>query len=113
MRSTKRRKGPEAAIQDQIRQYLKIKGCLPVRVNSGAMSGTHNGKRWFFRFNDQPGASDLLVCCPPDGRFVAIEVKAPGGKLTAAQEQFLNLVRLAGGIGIVAHSLDDVTEVIQ
>jgi hypothetical protein len=44
------------------------------------------------------------------GRFLAIEVKRPGGKLTLDQTAFLEAVRQNGGIAIVATSVDDVME---
>ena len=46
------------------------------------------------------------------GRFVAIEVKGPGGKASPDQLRFLAEVRRAGGIGIVAYSIDDVIEAL-
>jgi hypothetical protein len=48
------------------------------------------------------------IACSPEGRFWAIEVKKPGGKPSSDQISFLNLVRANNGIGIVAHSIDDV-----
>lgn len=64
-----------------------------------------------------PGGSDLIGwttrTITPDmvGRkvalFTAIEVKTPTGRLTDAQEHFLETVNRAGGIGIVARSEDD------
>ncbi len=108
----KRTKGPEAQLQATIREYLRAKRCLPVRINSGGVVAAYQGRERFIRFNDQPGVSDLLVCCPPDGRFVAIEGKSPNGKLTETQEDFLQRVEAAGGIAVVARSLEDVEKVI-
>ena len=53
-----------------------------------------------------PGVSDIIGIYK--GRFLAIEVKRPGLKLTALQESFLTQVKEAGGIGIVATCCDDV-----
>lgn len=52
-----------------------------------------------------PGGSDLIGWFR--GRFLAVEVKA-GTATTKAQADFLKAVIQAGGIGIVAHSIDDV-----
>jgi len=67
------------------------------------------------------GVSDIIgiakksVRCPHcqkefnvEGFYAAIEVKRPGGKLTEGQEDFLFSVKQAGGIAIVAYSVDDV-----
>ena|SRR5229473_3560404 len=59
-----------------------------------------------------PGGSDLIGFTY-DGRFLAVEVKAPGPDKTPkkrreAQERFRAAVNKAGGIAIVARSVDEV-----
>jgi hypothetical protein len=54
-----------------------------------------------------PGGADLIGWTK-DGRFLAVEVKGPKGKLTADQTNFLNAVNEFGGVGICAHSLTDI-----
>lgn len=57
------------------------------------------------------GVPDLLVCyC---GRFVAIEVKRPGGKPTELQEHVLAKISGAGGVAIVADSAAAVAEILE
>ena len=46
------------------------------------------------------GSADLLGCLP-GGRFLAVEVKAPGGRLSPEQKQFLAEVRGLGGLALV------------
>jgi penicillin-binding protein-related factor A (putative recombinase) len=53
------------------------------------------------------GVSDILGVLS-GGRFLAIEVKRPSGKLSEAQVEFLQNINLHGGLGFVAHSIDDV-----
>lgn len=54
------------------------------------------------------GVSDILGMTK-EGRFFAIECKSPTSKrVTEDQLAFLNRVNVAGGIGIVARSVDDV-----
>lgn len=70
-----------------------------------------------------PGGSDLIGWTPvvvtPDmvGRkvavFTAIEVKAPRGKPTDAQVNFLHQVALAGGIAGIARSADEAVAIAQ
>jgi len=55
-----------------------------------------------------PGVSDILGCYK--GKMIAIELKSPTGKATADQERFIQNVNDAGGIGFIAHSLDEVID---
>jgi penicillin-binding protein-related factor A (putative recombinase) len=57
------------------------------------------------------GAADILGVI--QGRFVAIEVKRPKGKVSDEQELFLQSIVDAGGIAFVAYSLGDVTINLQ
>jgi len=56
----------------------------------------------------EPGVSDIIGCY--HGRFMAIEVKAPSGKISEAQQAFIDSVNAAGGLAFVARSVDDVIE---
>lgn len=106
----------EKEIQTQIMDYLRLVGVLAVRINSGAVIGSYKGKKRFVRFNDTPGCSDILACLPPDGRWLALEVKRPGASTIAErrirQNLFLDRVRQAGGIGCYVRSLDDLFRVL-
>jgi hypothetical protein len=95
----------------QVRDYLALQGAVVVRVNSGGLRATYNGKGRFIRYNDTPGCSDLLACYR--GYFVAVEVKRPGQKPTPEQASFLDQVRRKGGVGIVATCLDDVERALE
>ena len=44
------------------------------------------------------------------GVFMAIEVKAPGGRLSAHQQAFLDNIKRAGGIAFKAESIDEVID---
>lgn len=101
----------EKEIQKSIIDYLALLGCWRIRINSGAMSGNHKGKRWFMRFNDQPGCPDVIACL--EGRFIAIEIKRPGGKLTEKQASALEAIRRAGGLAFVATGIRDVEAVLK
>lgn len=76
------------------------------RMNSGA---ARVGDR-FIRFG-WPGASDLIGMLR-DGRLLAVECKAPAGRLRPTQTAFLSLVRQHGGVAIVARSCRDVFAVL-
>lgn len=72
------------------------------RQNNGAFK---DGDR-FVRFG-WPGCSDIIGQLR-DGRFLAVEVKAPGGRLSEAQSLFIDRVRAAGGVAFVARGAVDV-----
>ena len=59
-----------------------------------------------------PGVSDLIGWTE-GGRFVAIEVKAPRGRLTDEQAAFIELVRRSGGLAGVARSIDDARAILE
>ena len=60
----------------------------------------------FIRFG-WPGCSDVLGMLR-DGRFLAVEVKAPTGKLRPEQTVFLERIRAGGGAGFMARDCRDV-----
>jgi hypothetical protein len=70
-----------------------------------------------------PGGSDLIglrsIEVTPDmvGKrvaiFVAVEIKTPTGKLSLAQRHFLDFVREAGGVGVVARSEAEIPDLLR
>lgn len=110
----------EAAILKAILQYLALcpKVALAWRVNSGAVRGSYTRKsdgvtrERFVRFNGAPGISDVIGCMK-GGRLIAVEVKRPGKKATEDQASFLDAVRKAGGVAILAYSVDDVVKAME
>jgi hypothetical protein len=86
---------PEGRIKKQIRDWLREQGAYifsPVQMGYGAPT------------------LDLLVCWK--GKFVAIEVKAEGKKITNRQVGICGEIIRSGGIAIIAWSLKDVTELL-
>jgi len=73
---------------------------------------TFSYKHWGGPYG-RPGIPDIIIC--HRGRFVAVEVKRPekSSKTTKAQEQVLSEIRAAGGIGVVARTLETVQEVFK
>ncbi len=51
------------------------------------------------------GTADIICVVPPHGRFLAIEVKRPGGKSSDNQDRWLAAVRRFGGVGGIATSV--------
>lgn len=98
-------KSPEANVKKSIEVYLKRIGGYVRQINSG---GTIRNGKWTTG-GQGSGISDLL-CWLPFGRFIAVEVKAPGKKRTGSDEQhkFLTEVISRGMIGCIADDVADV-----
>ena len=59
-----------------------------------------------------PGVSDLIGWTE-GGRFAAIEVKGPRGRVTDEHAAFLELVRRSGGLAGVARSVEEATAILE
>lgn len=115
--STSSEGGSEARVQSALRLTAANLSYSLWRNNSGACTdetgrlvryGLGNDSA---RFNKVWKSSDLIGI-GPGGRFVAVEVKAPGWKGPSnererAQANFLANVQALGGIGIFATSVND------
>lgn len=53
------------------------------------------------------GGADLVGILKPSGRFFALEVKTPTGRVRAEQKMWAEAVRGAGGFVAVVRSTDD------
>jgi hypothetical protein len=97
-----------------VTDYLTSKRVWWMRLNTGAMSGAHKGKKWFVRFA-KPGTADLIAVRQTDffdrndslAAVYWLEVKAPKGRVSEAQEQFQQEVTEAGMNYLVVRGLDD------
>lgn len=99
----------ESEVQRQILIYLEYsKNLVPIfwRQNAGAIK-TENR---YIKLG-KAGVSDIIGILW-DGRFLAIEVKTPQRRknVSPAQEEFLNGVNKAGGVGFVATDINDVKD---
>lgn len=108
IRASKPKRGatPEAKVTAEIKRYLKKIDAHVLRTGAGLAT-----------FGDRTvqigavGCSDLTCCIR--GRFIAIEIKSATGKTTPAQEKYLERVRQAGGVAIVARSAADVAKALE
>jgi hypothetical protein len=105
-----KRKRPEASVGHAVDAYLrKLHGYVRT-INSG---GTMRNGKWT---TSQQGAGipDRL-CWLPGGKFIAIELKAPGKKRTVSDAQYLflrNIIYL-GHKGCVADCVEDVARALS
>lgn len=87
----------EKNIENKIKNYLKSKGAYYVKYFGNQFS--------------QVGVPDILACYR--GRFIGIEVKNETGRTSPLQDVNLKNINDAGGIGIVARSVEDVEKIID
>lgn len=102
----KKRNNTEERVKDDIKAWLESQGCY-MRVIKSDGRKLPNGK--WIPSKQGRGISDLIGVTP-QGRFIAVEVKAPGKEKTATPEQldFLEQVRSRGGFALVASSVEQV-----
>jgi hypothetical protein len=92
-------KTPEAKVSAAIDKYLKRLGFYVLRTGAG-MAEIDGRKIQIGR----TGGHDR-TCCAPNGRFVSIEIKAPGGKPTDAQLRQRDFILLRQGVVIIPDSV--------
>ena len=95
---------PEAAALVEVLKALRAHPAVSWAERQNTGSARIAGR--FVRFG-WPGCSDVLGMLR-DGRFLAVEVKAPKGKLRPEQVVFLERINGAGGVGFIARDLRDV-----
>ena len=96
----------EAEISKAILNYLRMKGYLAKRNQSGVMRSSYNGHERFVHMGEK-GWPDIIGCTK-DGVFFGIEIKSRQGKTTPDQDRILREMRESNAIAFVARSIDDV-----
>lgn len=85
----------ESAIKRDIKRWLTSRGYYWSSLDAGTV-----GHRM--------GDPDLVACIR--GRYVAIEVKTPIGRLSPRQKEVREMIEASGGIFCVARSVEDVRQ---
>ncbi len=88
---------PESVIKKKIKEYLREIGAFWSMIQGGAYS--------------KPGDPDIVVCY--QGMYIGIEAKTPTGRQSEIQKVREKEIKEAGGIYILARSVEDVQEVIE
>jgi hypothetical protein len=78
------------------------------RNNTGCLRDKKNRPVFF----GKTGSSDILGLLP-GGRFIAVECKAPNGRVSGRQTAFLNEIERMGGVAVVAKSVDDIEKALR
>ena len=92
---------PEGEIKRAIGEYLYNQPCLTFWYNP--TMGIRGRKR-HSKF-ERNGTSDILGYFS-DGKMFACEVKAPGGRASEDQIDFVRGINMAGGFAIIADSVE-------
>lgn len=111
----------ETVIQQQIRLALGRRSDLRLfRNNTGCLPDPRTGRP--VQFGLARGSADLIglriVTITPDmvgqriAVFTSIEVKTATGRTTPEQQNWLHMVRRAGGFAGVARSVRDAEEIV-
>jgi hypothetical protein len=117
----------EHSLQNKIRLALSATGrCTFFRVNAGrAWIGSRvdqlpDGSKLItdprpFNSGVPAGFSDLVGFTIIEGKaiFTAIEVKAPKGRVTKEQQDFIDFVKKQGGLAGVARSVEEALDIIK
>jgi hypothetical protein len=99
----------ENSVLSMVKEYLSLRQIPYWRINSGALRDNHNR---LVRFG-AAGMSDIYAIGPA-GVSIWIECKRPvGGRLSAAQREFLDCVNRNGGIGIVVNSIESLEQQLK
>jgi len=112
----------ETTIQQQIRLALGTRPDLRLfRNNTGTLPDPRTGRP--VQFGLARGSADLIglrtVTITPDmvgqqvAVFTSIEVKTQTGRATPAQQNWLHMVRRAGGIAGIARSVRDAQNLLD
>ena len=109
----------EQAIQQQIRLEL---GVGPVRLWRNNVGALRDERGRLITYGLCKGSSDLIGLRQLRieeqhlglelGVFCALEIKAAGGRLTAEQLQFLEVIRNRGGLAGVARSVEEARQIL-
>ena len=97
----------EQDLQNAILDWLHIHRAWAIRVNSGFMK-IEDAKGRTRVFKGAPAGTPDIIGIWPGGLGFAIECKLKGNKPTPKQAETLESIQTAGGLTIVAYSLDDV-----
>lgn len=105
----------EADIQFAVRAALGQEPDLVLWRNQAGVAHhcDASGRERVVRYGLARGAADLVGVLAPGGRWVALEIKRPGGRTTDEQELFLRLVRRMGGFAAVVDSVESARAAID
>ena len=117
-----KRKTPEATLQCNMVQYLKLVLPMGSIVHHSPNEGKH--KPWYrshqIKMGMLPGFPDLQIIVIPNfwkdatkWSPIFVEVKAPHGRLSSKQKKVLEDLHIAGCYTFTCRSIDDLTRCLS
>lgn len=101
----------ETLIQQEIRAALNQRSeCRLFRNNTGQLRNEAGG---YVRFGLAVGSADLVGVLKPWGRFFALEIKTPSGRLTVQQKEWARTIRDFGGFVACVRSVDEALAALE
>ena len=101
----------ESTIQQQICEYLSIKGVFYFSIPNEHYNISHGQRTTLKKMGLLPGMPDL--CILHGGRVFFIEVKAPGEYPTPKQANIHDALMARGYPVEIARSVEDVQEILE
>jgi hypothetical protein len=102
---------PEAEVLRFCLELLKLRGVFAWRNNNAGIRRRDKAGREFYAFSGAKGSADIFAIW--HGRFISIECKRTGGKMTEYQDSWLRAVRDAGGAAWVVCSAAELDEQLK
>jgi hypothetical protein len=100
---------PEGFVVHAVCEWLTLNHIQHRRISTtGIPVAVRPGSRHRFRRNPAAGVADIIACLAPTGRLCAIECKSAKGTQSPAQKEYQREIESAGGLYIIARSVDDV-----
>lgn len=96
----------EKHIQKQILDYLHMQGYVAFKHRNVGIYKKSTGAYIPLSYGEK-GISDILGITR-EGKFFAIEVKKPKGKVSKEQTEFIDKVNKSQGLAFVAYCIEDV-----
>lgn len=113
-KSGKKKRSPEAILQDEMIKHYKARGFMVIRHNSYAgitETGTYLKAYTVCNYGGNAGLSDLTI--GKDGKLVYLEVKTGYNKQTWSQERFQQECEKFGMPYIAAYSIEEADKFIN
>ena len=91
----------ETQLKKKVMAYMRERGIFCFKVAGGPRQAA--------------GISDIIASIPPDGWFLAMELKAPDAKCEPSelQEKFLEKVAHTGGMAVCVNSFEGARDLID
>jgi hypothetical protein len=108
----KRGTQPETILSHAIRDAVIASGRAILYRNNVGVAEYGPFSKAKVRYGLAPGSADLVGMLVPSGRFLAIEVKTPTGRLSPEQKLWGEVVTRCGGLYVVAHSVQEALDAL-